>query len=84
MKIFKNKNSIFTIRPYKYYGQWVFDDPSTGLDKEAFVSGADTMLDILSKGNDYVTMIFSKVPFPEHDIKIDYVGKESGGSLYHN
>jgi DNA-binding XRE family transcriptional regulator len=29
-------------------------------------------------------MIFSRIPFPEHDVKIDYVGKESGGSLYHN
>ena len=40
-------NSINLIVPYQYEGMWVFDDPRVGLDKEPFVSGADTMIDVL-------------------------------------
>ena len=46
----KMNNSLTTIRPYKYNNvQWVFDDSSTGLNKEAFVAGVDTTLDQISK-----------------------------------
>ena len=38
-------NSILVIHPYKYEGIWVFDDPAAGLVKEAFVAGADVILD---------------------------------------
>ena len=31
---------IQVIRPYKYYGQWVFDDENSGLVREALISGA--------------------------------------------
>lgn len=34
-----------TISPYRRSGVWVFDDSRTGLKEEAFVSGADTMID---------------------------------------
>lgn len=40
-------NAINLIVPYRYEGMWVFDDPRVGLDKEPFVSGADTMIDRL-------------------------------------
>jgi hypothetical protein len=40
------KNSIFVIRPYKWEGLWVFDDPAVGLVREPFVGGADTMIDV--------------------------------------
>ena len=40
-------NSILKINAYKHQGQWVFDDESRGLDKEAFVSGADSIMDML-------------------------------------
>ena len=38
-------NQISVLHPYKYHGQWVFDDETTGLVREAFVAGADTMID---------------------------------------
>ena len=38
-------NSIRIISPYKYHGQWVFDDPQVGLVREPFVAGADTLID---------------------------------------
>ena len=40
------KNSIFVIKPYKWEGLWVFDDPAVGLVKEPFVGGADTIIDV--------------------------------------
>lgn len=39
------KNSIFVIKPYKWEGLWVFDDPTVGLVREPFVVGADRMID---------------------------------------
>ena len=38
-------NAINVIAPYKYHGQWVFDDPRVGLAQEPFVAGADTWID---------------------------------------
>lgn len=70
------KNSIFTISPYRYYGGWVFDDPRVGLDKEAFVAGADTLLDAISEGKDRVTVMFSDIEFPDHDLRLDRVDDE--------
>ena len=40
-------NAINLIVPYRYEGMWVFDDARSGLDKEPFVSGADTMIDVV-------------------------------------
>ncbi len=40
-------NAINLIVPYRHEGMWVFDDARVGLDKEPFVSGADTMIDVL-------------------------------------
>ena len=76
------KNSIFTIIPHKLDGQWVFDDESTELYKEAFVAGADDLLEILSDGKDSVVMLFSEEPFPEYTVRIEYIGPELGGSNY--
>ena len=74
------KNSIFTISPYRYYGGWVFDDPKVGLDKEAFVAGADTLLDKLSEGRDRVVVMFSDIVFPDHQLRLDKVHKTNGTS----
>ena len=40
-------NSIFVIHPYWWWGTWVFDDESKGLEKEPFVSGANILIDSL-------------------------------------
>ena len=57
-------NSIFCITPYRYGAGWVFDDQERGLIKEAFVAGADTLLDMLAGGDDKVTLRFSAGYFP--------------------
>lgn len=62
-------NNIYTIFPYKYHGQWVFDDPATGLVREALVCGIDTILDRLtqkiSNAKKGVVVLFSRNPFPQ-------------------
>jgi hypothetical protein len=80
------KNSILILRPYKYYSQWVFDDPSTGLVREAFISGIDKMLDRLTvdipNASEGFNLLFSEQPFPGYQIKIDWLREEYGGNWY--
>ena len=61
-------NQINVIRPYKYHGQWIFDDPAVNLEREAFVAGMGTMLDgitgdITGAGNGFICL-FSSYHFP--------------------
>ncbi len=68
--------SIYAVHLYKLYGvQWVFDDPSKDIVAEAFVCGADTLIDkIITKKfgnpedntwyNDNYVMRFSRNDFP--------------------
>ena len=37
-------NVLIVIAPYWYQGTWVFDDESTGLNKEPFVAGVPEMI----------------------------------------
>jgi hypothetical protein len=39
--------TIFTIRPYRDGGLWVFDDAERGLDREPLIAGADKLLERL-------------------------------------
>ena len=79
-------NSLNLIIPYRYEGMWVFDDPRVGLDKEPFVAGADTMIDVLvaeipgaEKG---FRLLFSASPFPGHSSRLEWRREESGGNWY--
>lgn len=81
-----NMNAINVISPYKYHGIWVFDDPRVGLSQEPFVAGADTMIDRVvtdipdaEKG---FTLIFSAVPFPGHQFRLDWQREDAGGNWY--
>jgi len=80
------QNSIFVIRPYKYFGTWVFDDPAAGLVREAFVSGADTIIDRFTAdipgAADGFTLTFSAQPFPGYQTKLERVREEHGGNWY--
>lgn len=61
-------NAINLIVPYRYQGMWVFDDARVGLDKEPFVSSADTMIDVLVReipnAQKGFRLLFSETPFP--------------------
>jgi hypothetical protein len=81
-------NAINVIAPYKYHGQWVFDDPRVGLLQEPFVAGADTWLDRVVAGipdaEEGFTLIFSGSPFPGHQYRLDWRREEGGGNWYHS
>jgi hypothetical protein len=80
------KNSIFAIKPYKWEGLWVFDDPNVGLVKEPFVGGADTMIDVatahLPNAAKGFVAVFSAGYFPDTQIVLERVREEGGGNVY--
>jgi hypothetical protein len=81
-------NAINVIAPYKYHGQWVFDDPRVGLSQEPFVAGADTWIDRvvadIPNAERGFTLIFSGAPFPGHQYRLDWRREEGGGNWYYS
>ena len=81
-------NAINVIAPYKYHGQWVFDDPRVGLRQEPFVAGADTWIDrVVADIPDAAqgfTLIFSGAPFPGHRYRLDWRREEDEGNWYYS
>lgn len=81
-------NALNVIHPYKWEGLWVFDDERTGLDKEPFVAGADTIIDraLAMKGIDGADngfrLIFGATPFPNYDLKLSWLREGDGGNWY--
>ena len=80
------KNSIFVIKPYKWEGLWVFDDPNVGLVKEPFVGGTDTIIDvatahILNASQGFIA-VFSAGYFPDAKIVLEWVREKGGGNVY--
>ena len=75
------QNSIMSIEPYNENGLWAFDDAKTGLMRELFVAGIDTMLDMVSErlcGRPF-TIIFGAVPFPGHEIVLEHTRGDGSG-----
>ncbi len=81
-------NSIFVIAPYKFEGGWVFDDPRVGLHREAFVSGADVMMDKLvadlPEADKGYRLLFSTTPFPGYMARLEWRREEFGGNWYYS
>jgi hypothetical protein len=77
------------LNPYKSAGMWVFDDPTTGLVKEPFVCGIDTMITALVKGlglsnpENGFALIFSGEPFPGYHLELNWKRQEHGGNWYY-
>ena len=82
-----SQNSITVIKPYKWEGLWVFDDDRVGLDKEPFVAGADTLIDLaierqgITNAKDGFLMLFSAIPFPSADLQLAWIREEQGGNV---
>jgi hypothetical protein len=80
-------NTIRTIRPYKYFGQWVFDDPTYDLVREAFAAGTDDVIDHATahtpdaeKG---FLLLFSDTNFPSATIEMIWLrGGLGEGDVY--
>jgi hypothetical protein len=81
-------NQIMVIKPYKWSGMWVFDDPAVGLEREAFVGGADLLIDKMVERENIrdaesgFLLIFSKDPFPGSTFQFKWLRKEGGGDIY--
>jgi hypothetical protein len=79
-------NSLFAIAPYKYEGFWVFDDPAVGLKQEPFVSGADTIIDVLTQDIPDAAkgfrLVFSMEPFPGYTARLVWNREEFNGNWY--
>ena len=80
-------NAISVIYPYKYEGLWVFDDESTGLVKEPFISGADTVIDLALEakgihGDNGFRLMFSASEFPGYDYRFIWIREGEGGNWY--
>lgn len=80
------KNSIFVIKPYKWEGLWVFDDPDVGLVREPFVGAADTMIDRATEAIPHADRgflaVFSANYFPDAQIVLEWQREEGGGNVY--
>lgn len=80
-------NSLFVINPYKWNGQWVFDNEERGLVKEAFVAKADLLLDIMceklkcapEKG---VRVVFAPHWIPDYNVKLTWKRADVVGNWY--
>ena|SRR5947209_10780015 len=81
-------NALMVIAPYKHYGAWVFDDPATGLVREPFIAGIDTMIDKavakIPNAEQGFRAIFSARQFPGADFKLEWRRAESGGNWYYS
>ena len=81
-------NQIAVIKPYRWEGMWVSDDERVGLDKEPFVAGADTMIDMavaqksIKNADKGFLLLFSLGPFPGADMQLEWLREESGGNVY--
>ena len=83
-------NVIMVLYPYKHEGLWVFDDERTGLVREPFISGADTIIDRaverrrIRNADQGFRLIFSSTPFPLYDFKFRRVREADGGNWYYS
>lgn len=81
-------NSILAIHPYKTQGLWVFDDDRVGLVQEPFVSGADDIIEQLSRdipdAKRGFTILFSASPFPGAQYEFEWRREEFGGNWYYS
>ena len=79
-------NAILAIYPYKYEGLWVFDDEKADLEKEPFISGADTIIDHFVEdipgAESGFRLIFSQFEFPGHDAVFTWVRPDGSGNWY--
>lgn len=81
-------NSILVLTLYRDSGTWVFDDPTTNLEKEPFVAGIPEIIDKLVKdipnADKGFRLLFSASPFPDHSLKMEWQKAESGGNWYYS
>ena len=85
-EVTREGEGILTIAPYKEDGRWVFDDVALGLIKEPFVSGADSIIEVLAIGirdaNAGFELRFSRSNFPGAQLELTLGKEQDGGHWY--
>jgi hypothetical protein len=80
-------NEVRCIVPYLFGTEWVFDDPSAGLDKEPFVNGADILIDRLVENLPNAgfgfRLLFSDKPYEGYTVKLIWNSEEADGNWYY-
>jgi hypothetical protein len=74
---FKFERDIDDNRWYVILPEWEGDRSDLEM-----VCGADTMLDILSKGENFVEMFVSDKSFDDHTIELSFDKNDGGGAWY--
>ena len=81
-------NAINVIAPYMHLGMGVFDDERVGLVQEPFVSGADTMIDRVTRdipnADRGFKMLFSSTRFPGAQFALQWRRGEGDGNWYYS
>lgn len=81
-------NALRIIKPYRYEGQWVFDDERVNLVREPFVAGADAIIDHMTAGIENAgrgfKLLFSHRQFPGHDLALQRREPEDDGWWYYS
>jgi hypothetical protein len=79
-------NAISVIFPYRFNGQWVFDDEAVGLRQEPLILGIDMMIEKataqIPDANNGFKLFFSPCPFPGYTVKLEWRRTEFGGNWY--
>jgi len=77
---------LFTIYPYFFKKTWVFDNKKLNLDKEAFVQGADVIIEYISHyiegAKDGFALTFSSERMINSHYSLTFIKSEMGGSWY--
>ena len=80
--------AILAIHPYESNGLWVFDDEKAGLVQEPFVSGADTIIELMVRdipgAAEGFTLLFSASPFPDYQTVLEWRRQTMGGNWYYS
>lgn len=84
------RNSVMVLFPYRWNDVvWVFDDPTTGLVREAFVQGIDDILDRatadIPNAKKGFLLTFSAQPFPGWMFRLNWTkpGEKGVGNWYY-
>ena len=78
--------SVFKIMPYIFSNEWVFDDPTVDLEKEAFINGADLLIyklvENIPRATNGFILNFSAMPFDGYSVKLDWLHGDCDGNWY--
>lgn len=84
-------NTIFLIKPYFQHGTWVFDYAPLNTVAEAFVGGAESIINealafnniSFNEAKNGFALYFSAEFFPDYHLCVDLIGPDQGNGHYY-